>query len=409
MREETAGQTRSITIINPHYPPETGAAAKRAQSIAGVFAAHGWETRVITEMPNHPLGRIFPGFVNKMRSVSDEQGIVVTRLKPVIVPGNNLVLRLIAELVFISKVFIEVIRKRTDVFFVSSPYMFNGLVMCFAATMLKRRVVWEIRDLTWLYAAAVNKDRFGLGKIIERIMLYTSSKADGVITTTIGQAEYFVDYSKPAKIKVFANGVSGEHFSMISEARPYAKKNFTVIYAGTIGYPQGLTTFIDAAACLPDIEFILVGDGVERKYLQKLVVEKELTNVNFTGYVSFEHVAKYYQTADILYAQLRNCAVFAWTQPSKICEYMAAGKPVIYGGMGEPALMVVESGGGVVVQPEDPAALASAIKRLEGNCELRKKMGDSGRRFVQSACIREEVLKGLVAYCNDIFQCENEV
>jgi colanic acid biosynthesis glycosyl transferase WcaI len=81
---------------------------------------------------------------------------------------------------------------------------------------------------------------------------------------------------------------------------------------------------------------------------------------------------------------------------------MAVGRPVVLSASGEAARLLTRAGGGIVVSPEDPQALASALRRLAGDPEEAREMGGRGRLFaagrlrsVQAARL-EEVLVDVV-------------
>lgn len=389
--------TKSISIIVSNYPPETNAAAKRAHALAQAFVDNDWETQVITQAPHYPQGRIYEGYASRKTQIRYENSIKVIRLIPKIVPKNNLIKRLIAELIYIMKALKQYCKNKSDMVYVSSPYMFNGFFAMILTKALRKKIIWEVRDLTWFYGEAVGKDKLRLGRALEWIMLFTASKVDCIVTTTQGQADYFKERTDVKNLIVCPNGVSRRHLEIIHNAKPLPKNRFTVVYCGLIGYPQGLITLIMAAEMLPEINFIIVGDGVEKQSLERVVNDKNLNNVHFKGYVPFEEVARYYKTADVLYTQLRDSPVFNKTQPSKIWEYMAACKPIIYGGKGEAAEVIQNTGAGLVVPPEDHYSLVDVILRLQTDTSKLQHMGELGRQYVLKNRKREELCQQLVS------------
>jgi glycosyltransferase involved in cell wall biosynthesis len=81
--------------------------------------------------------------------------------------------------------------------------------------------------------------------------------------------------------------------------------------------------------------------------------------------------------------------------PVSLIEAMAYGVPVVstFAG-GTPELL--ERGAGLLVPPEDPLALADAIERLVRDPELRKQLGETGRRRVEDSFAVEKVVAELV-------------
>src|SRR6202034_4109056 len=88
--------------------------------------------------------------------------------------------------------------------------------------------------------------------------------------------------------------------------------------------------------------------------------------------------------ADICLVPLRNVPLFASFIPSKMFEYLAAGKAVIGSVTGEAAQILAEAGA-AVVPPEDSDSLAAAIGSLGADRELRELMGKTGGAFVEES------------------------
>src|SRR5262249_15259306 len=73
--------------------------------------------------------------------------------------------------------------------------------------------------------------------------------------------------------------------------------------------------------------------------------------------------------------------VFADFVPSKMIDFMAVGKPVLLAARGESARILERAGAGLSVPPEDPAALADAVRWLSGHPGDAAEMGLRGREF----------------------------
>ena len=89
---------------------------------------------------------------------------------------------------------------------------------------------------------------------------------------------------------------------------------------------------------------------------------------------------------------LRDRPIFHGALPTKMLEAMAAGRPVVLSARGEAARLIESEGAGIVVDPENPAALADAFLRLAGDPGLRARLGAAGRRAVERDFGRAEWL-----------------
>ncbi len=97
--------------------------------------------------------------------------------------------------------------------------------------------------------------------------------------------------------------------------------------------------------------------------------------------------------ADICLVPLRDVPLFSTFIPSKMFEYLAAGKAVIGSVAGEAARILSEAGA-TVVPPEDSAALATAIAALAASPSRRAEMGQAGRAHVARCYDRAGLARG---------------
>lgn len=194
------------------------------------------------------------------------------------------------------------------------------------------------------------------------------------------------------KILFLPNGVDVEMFRPMEPDKELAsilgvsgKK--VIIFAGGLGYAQGLDVVINAMSLLKnrlqDLVFILLGSGPERGRLINLAKRLALNNVIFVDAKPMHLVPNYYSISYAGFASLKNLPLFEEVRPSKIFPAMACGKPVIYSGAGEMTQLIEQSESGLVVPPEDPQRLAEAIVKLVQDEKLAQQMGINGRRYVE--------------------------
>jgi len=387
-------RARHVALVAPHYRPETNAAAHRVTALAESLAAAGRQVTMITTLPHYPQYRVYDGYDVPGRMETEEGGVRVVRLRPLIAPKTSLPLRLLAELWFCLRAYMLLLRARPDVVVASSPYMFLGPMGLLAARLVGARFAWDVRDLTWLYPRAVGKRTFGLDRALERLMLWTARRCDALTTATEGLLTYFE--RRPELSAVVPNGVSDAWLDRLA-ALPAPGDAPQVLYAGLLGYNHALATLVDAARLLPDVPFALAGDGPERAELEERALRHGLTNVTFLGYLGPDELVEAYSRATVLVSHVRKHDLYHWTQPAKLWEYMATGRPVVHAGEGEAVRIVDENGVGVTVPPEDPDALAAAIAGLVRDPAAGRQLGARARGFVSRARRRSLLLAEHVA------------
>ncbi len=195
-----------------------------------------------------------------------------------------------------------------------------------------------------------------------------SSAAAGLVS------KYF-----PGYYNVIPNGIDLPHFS--SEARPieeFRDGKTNILFVGRLEKRKGLRYLLAAYAKLkwdhPDTRLIVVGPGKLDPVSERLVAERGIKDVVFAGGVPYENLPRYYRTADIFCSPATGKESFGIV----LLEAMAAGKPVVASNIAGYAAVVRQGEEGLLVEPEDEDALASAITQLLDNTELRTTLASKG-------------------------------
>jgi glycosyltransferase involved in cell wall biosynthesis len=135
--------------------------------------------------------------------------------------------------------------------------------------------------------------------------------------------------------------------------------------------------------------------------LEDLVQRRGLTNVAFTGYVTPQELAQQYHSADVLFAQVRRSKLHAVTAvPSKLFEYMAAGRPIVYAGEGAAVALIDETGSGITTAPGDVRAIVDAIRAAATPAGAQK--GAQGRTYVSELPTRGEEMRRFASLVADV-------
>ena len=277
------------------------------------------------------------------------------------------------------KIFSTCLSQKPDCLYIRSQYaMFAPWVLSF---LLRIPMVTEFEDYKrprWVLA---------LGKIIEQGLARRSA---AVIAITQGVKEWMIkNYSLvPERIYVIANAADPDRFH--PEYQPELRRQyqldqnlFIAAFVGSLTWWQGVSFFIEAIPLvekkMKDWKVLIIGDGTESQGLAKLAEKLHLgARVFFAGKVSAAEAAKYMQISDVLVLP----KVPIECSPLKLYEYMAAGRPVVSSDLAGFEI-VRESGGGILVPPENPQAIAEALLQLYAlTPEQRREMGLRGRQEI---------------------------
>jgi len=220
-------------------------------------------------------------------------------------------------------------------------------------------------------------------RALERLELFLYRQAARIVSVTHSfRATLIKRGVDPRKVDVVTNGVDLSRFSPRPKDTALERElgltgKFVAGYVGTHGMAHGLDTLLAAAQRLSaepagqHIRILLLGDGAEKSRLRGEALRLGLGNVLFLDSVAKGQVARYWSLLDVSIIHLRRTELFTTVIPSKLFECMGMGIPVLHGVAGESADIVEREGVGLVFEPENAEALASAIFRFAADAALR--------------------------------------
>lgn len=392
-----------IVWLCHYFAPEPGAPQARLLELSRVFRDEGHDVAAVTCFPNHPNGVLADADRGVWARRDEIDGIPVFRCRSYVAPNRGFLKKTLGHLSFMVTGWFGLSRAAReawpDIVIVSSPTFFAVLTAW--AWCARRRVpfVFEVRDL-WpavFVELGVLRNRFAI-EWLEALELFLYRKAAAVVTVTRSFRDAITARGIPEeKVAVVTNGVDEERFRPATapvERRPELAGRFVVLYLGAHGISHALTRILDAAerlADLPDVLFAFVGDGAEKTALRAEAESRGLTNVLFHDSVPKDDVVRWYHECDVGLVPLRDVPIFHTFIPSKMFELLAAGVPIVASVAGEARTLLTDSGGAIVVEPEDSAAIAAAIRVLHAEPDLRARLAASGRKWVLANSTRREL------------------
>ena len=376
-----------VLLLTQWYPPEP---FKLMSDLASTLQLLGNNVQVLTGFPNYPSGKVYPGY--KISAWQRETYEEISLVRVALYPDHSLsrpkrILNYVS-FAFTSSLFGPFLVQKPDVIFVYNLYsVFSAWLL---SVFRRSRLVLNVQDM-WpetLVATGMIHNRLLLS-VIGWLAEMVYRLADAIVVISEGFRDNLISKGVPAsKIHVIPNWVDSEHYKPV-EPDPYLAESlglagrFNVMYAGQIGRAQGLDTLLRAAELLKDdplIQFVLVGDGVERASLQAATAERNLNNIRFLGRYPEQDMPGILSLSDVLLVHLHDTPLFRITIPHKIVAYMAVGKPILAAVCGDAANLISNAGAGITCAPDNPAAMADGVRRFRlMTSQQRQKMGVSGR------------------------------
>jgi len=218
-----------------------------------------------------------------------------------------------------------------------------------------------------------------ISRVFERLENFIARRLAGVVCATPHIAARF----RPLNEKT----IDINNYPLIDELAPVERKDVlprAICYVGGISRIRGISQLVAAIALVPNVRLILCGSFSDRQLEDEISSLPGWSKVEFRGQVGREE----------LKAVMGNCIAGVVTflplpnhidaQPNKMFEYMSAELPVVASDFPLWRKLIVGSGAGVCVDPEQPADIARGINMLLDDPVGSRKLGEAGRRAVMA-------------------------
>ena len=397
-----------ILFLTDNFPPETNAPASRTYEHAKRWVAAGHRVTIVTGAPNFPSGKIHAGYRNRLWTRENMDGIHVVRVWTYITANEGFLKRTLDYVSFmVSAIVASPFLSRPDVIVATSPQFFTPCAAWVVSLLRRRPFVFELRDL-WpdsIVAVGAMRETRVIGWL-RKLEYFLYRRAARIVTVTQSFKSVLSKNGIDAdKIAVVPNGVDLETYvpgpkPEELERRLGVEGKFVATYVGTVGMAHGIGTLLDAARLLQsrtDIVFVVVGTGAEQVALAEKSRNEGLINVIFVGQVNKAEVRKYWRLCDVAVVLLRDAPLFRHVIPSKMFEAMGMERPIILGLKGESESILLESGAGIAIPPENCRALAQEVAALADNRIRGQALGVKGRRYATERFNRHVLAMNLLS------------
>ncbi|MDD5121301.1 MAG: glycosyltransferase family 4 protein [Patescibacteria group bacterium] len=409
----------NILIIHQYFLEKNGVGGSRFNQFAKYWAGCGHKVTVVSGMVDYTSGKKLNNYKNKWvnKEIIDD-GITVYRCFVSEQYNKNFLGRLWAyfSFVFSSIWAILFCVSRPDVIVTTSPPLFVAIPGYLAKIFKRAPLIFEVRDLWPKFAI---DEGILKNKLIIKLSLWLEAfiyrQADLVNVLTPAFEEYLISEKgvKKDKIIYIPNGADLDIFlpgpkdNWVRQQYHWDNK-FIILYVGAHGVANNLIQLINVAESLrtnPEILFVLIGNGMEKPQLQKVVREKNLTNIQFLESMPKNKIVDFINAADVCTAVLKK--IYTTTYPNKVFDYMSCKKPTILPIDGAARKLVInQAQAGLFVEPENVQQFKEATLRLYQHPEEVKIFGENGYRFVTQNFDRQKLAeKYLLFILNLTNQC----
>jgi glycosyltransferase involved in cell wall biosynthesis len=386
--------TKRILAFFQHWPPYSGAAALRGQSILcglrDVPFEHGKSLRVYTTTPNS--------------TAMDRVEIVELPVRE-LENSERLVKRIVGELRIGWVASREILRKGggCDLLIISIPAYLTGLVLSVMSRLYKMPYALELRDVyPQVYAEAGLIRR---GSLVYCVFSYLSrlayERAECVVTATRGLERVVRTESPGANVHFVYNGFPAQFLSRDASKH----ERFTVCFHGVLGFFQDIETLIRVAADLQkhEVDVLVIGYGRQESLLREGVP----ANLSFRGRLSFDQTIAEIEKCHLGLCLRKNDGISKDAFPVKTWEYLGLGIPSIVTPKCEAGEFLEAHGCGFQIEAGCVEEIvekilelkrdADDLSRLSKNCRetriyyTREKLGEQAAKLMLESVARSEI------------------
>jgi colanic acid biosynthesis glycosyl transferase WcaI len=382
-----------LLVLCPHFAPDTAPTGEVMTAIARGLTDQGHRLRIVTSLPWYRQHAVEPGWEGRIVRHEDTPWGRITRLHPFPTDKRNIPARALAFGAFTAETGLaSLVGARPDGVLAMSPPLTLGLAGAAAARRWGVPFVFNIQDV--FPDVAIELGKLTDPRLIRaaRTLERTCYRLADAVTVLSEELRANVAAKLPAgsatRVEMIPNFVDLERVAPGERCNAYRAElgigdETVVMYAGNVGFSQSLDLVVAAARELPEVTFVINGEGSARPDLERSAAG--LANVRFVDYQPRERLAEVLAAGDLHVVPLRRGLAKA-SVPSKLYSILAAGRPVLASvdeGT-EVARTVEAAGAGRAVPPEDAAAFLAALRDLLADRAALEAAGASGRAFVEA-------------------------
>jgi len=402
-----------ILFVTPYFVPDYAASSPMYAAMAEDLAHAGNQVTIVTGMPHYGRGQVWEEYKGKFFIDESWRGCRILRVYSYVPNRTSRLSKLISLLCFQAIAAPLCLRlRRHEVAFISNPFLAAWLPLLLLSLVRRTTVIYSVEDV---YPDVLARQGALKSPLLTRI-------SEMLERTCYQNARYVRVLSEGMQSLMISKGVPAEKIAIIpffadtEFIQPLPRQNgfrerfgldgkFVVLYAGNMGLSHGLNTVIETAALLddPSVLFLMVGEGTARSLLEERARQLGLSNVRFLPFQPREELPLLLASADVSLVTLQDGMQHECV-PSKVYWLLASGRPVIASADpdSEIARLLCEAGCGVLVPPNSPEALASAIRDLRDKQWEAIAMGQRSRHLAVRHYSREVVVqrfRALVESC----------
>jgi glycosyltransferase involved in cell wall biosynthesis len=380
-----------ILLLNEYYPPDTSATAKMAAQVAEKLAERH-EVTVVAGRPSYdPEPAAAGAYPFALLHRATRNKVAVECVGSTVYSRHQMRQRVTNYLSYLALAVPRALALDPDVILAMTDPPVAGLAGAFVARLAGKPFVYNIRDLY--------PDMATGGEIVRESRWV--ERWEGMHRRALKQAARVIVLGDDMRQRILSKGVAAERVVVVRDGATFHAVSppqsdpvvqeirsgfpFVALHAGNLGFYGAWDTLLQAAAMLrnENAGLVFIGDGANRAGLAAAAEASGAANVRFLPFRPFEQLPHVMVAGDVHIVTVKR-GLEGIVVPSKLYSILAAGRPVlaVAAAQSDAARIVVESGCGLAADPDDPAAVAAAVRELRRD---PTRLADMGRRARETA------------------------
>ena len=241
--------------------------------------------------------------------------------------------------------------------------------------------------------------RIGAKRIAQRYF----KNLDGRIAVSI-PAYQFINKYLPGDYEIIPNGIDVDLFSNAKPFENLRDGKINILFVGRLEKRKGIKYLLSAYSKLkwdwPNLRLLVVGPGNLDIDSIRIISERNLKDLIFTGSVDDHDKARYYKSADIYCSPATGKESFGIV----LLEAMASGLPIVASAIEGYSSVITDMHDGVLFEPKSEESLIKHIEKLLNDINLRNNLANNGLKTSKEfkwSIIAERVMKHYLKVLNN--------
>lgn len=304
----------------------------------------------------------------------------------------------IFDLILFFRLLFFSLTNKVDIYY---QRIMSSLVPVFMSLIFNKPLIFEVHDnpfIRYSYIPGLQRYFSFLIKLIDHITLKRAWK---IITVTDNIKQDLIQKSKinELKIEIIQSGSNTDLFKPLDKNQSQSELNLDTRYqyVGFVGihrkgndYKAIINSAKFVLGKLPNTKYLIIGD--EDWYKEEYVLIKDLGLENvfiIKGFIEYSILPIYINSMDVCIAPFLK--YWGHTSAIKLFDYLACAKPLVTSRIGDTGNYLKKADCVVLVEPEDPKALADGIIQILSNPQKASEIGKNGRKLIEQHYARKNV------------------